>query len=255
MIQFFRTLPAVLLVFAGITMGQDQTDAYGDVQTGQPEAVGAGTATGQLLVDPTTTGVIADQVDVVVVGPDGIRFTNRITVEQAQPYENLPSGVYAVMGTGANLGMVTGITEVMADTRTTVTMVLEPYVYRDDFRFDYGVYDPYPGYRVAYDPVVGYDPYAYGPRTAGFVDWGSLQVLLGVEDENDDVNDARLSVVGPDGLDLATRGEAFLDQVPAGVYSVAATMDGYAMQQALVWVRPGEIASVTLPLVTLPATE
>ncbi len=251
---FSRTLLALLLLVAGLASAQDQTDTYGNVQTGQPEAVGAGAADGQLLVDVDTTGVLADTADIIVVGPDGIRFTNSITDEQAQPYENMPPGVYAVMGTGEGLGMVAGITEVQADTRTTVTMVLEPYVYGDDFAFDDNTYDPYPGYGVGYDPIVGYDPYAYGTTDAGFTDWGSLQVLLGLDDEADDVNDVKLTIVGPDNADVSTRGEAYVDSLPAGVYSVAATAEGYAMQQALVWVRPGEIASVTLPLVLMPTT-
>ncbi len=255
MTQFFRTLPAALLLIAGIAIAQDQTDAYGDVQTAGSEAVGTGSADGQLLVDVDTTGILAETADIIVVGPDGIRFRNSITDEQVQPYENMPAGVYAVMGTGENLGMVAGITEVMADTRTTVTMVLEPYVYDDDVAFDYGAYDPYPGYGVGYDPIVGYDPYAYGTADAGFADWGSLQVLIGVENELDDVSDVKVTVVGPNGADVSTRGEAYIDEAPAGVYAVAATLEGYQMQQALVWVRPGEIASVTLPLVTLPTTE
>lgn len=262
--RIFLTLAAGLLALAGPAAAQGYEypayddygfGVYGDATLGDPyeidgydeEAVGY--PYGSVLL--TTEGSTGQAIDVVVTGPDGYTRTFESEAGVQTELVELPVGTHSIAVTDDGLEMGHVLVDVRAGTAQDVTLslanyeqaageigegyALEPGYYgvEEEFGDDY---EPYGSYRVE-----GYE--AYDDAEAG-----AIVVTVEGLDENGEVvaydalgAEVNGHVVGPDDQRSEFGGESTtLEDLPAGLYSIAATAEEHRVAQTFVQVQPGQ---------------
>ncbi len=205
---------------------------FGNLERGVYDPNEEGIIGAGLLV--TVTSPSGQGVDVVVVGPNG--FRRSVEVEDREVIEVLHPGVYAIAATDDSLQMVGGVVEVHLEEVLLIAIDVTPAA--DGPEFDEDAYRPYGNFQLG--------AYELG-NTADEV--GSLAVTVDLQGRAGDDEPIHVAVVGPNDEYHSLSGSAVLDDLGAGVYSVAATAEGYRVTQGFVEVRAGEVVSVSLVLV------
>lgn len=218
------------------TFNAEDYGAFGDVQVGTYEPFEEGVEGGALSLAYTSPN--EQNVDFNVTGPNGYRedfevgYIGLETGGDARVVSGLEPGVYSVAATDDNLQLIETKVEVREGELVSLdfnTQLIE------DFEYNLADYEPYGVYEVgAYEPI-GVDTY------------GNLIVIVEMADGNDAVA-PNINVTGPDDFRRELEGDATLQALVEGPYSVAATAPGYRMTEGKVDIRNAEAAQVTLTL-------
>lgn len=226
----------------GVSRSRDTTfdaeayPAFGDVEIGAYEPLEEGLTGGALSLAYTSPN--EQNVDFNVTGPDGYRedfevgYIGLETGGDARVVSGLAPGVYSVAATDDNLQLIETKVEVREGELVSLNFNMQLI---ENLEYNLADYEPYGAYEVgAYEPI-GVDTY------------GNLIVIVEMADGNDAVA-PNINVTGPDDFRREVEGDATLQALVEGPYSVAATAPGYRMTEGKVDVRNAQAAQVTLTL-------
>ena len=183
-------------------------------------------------IAPTDQGI-----DMVLMGPDGYR--QLAEVQDQALFKGLLTGTYSLAATDDGLQLVVGRVEVVAGCMAPVTLTLVPLADLAYAAEDVAAYEPYGTAELGAPEGIDSDGGALGVRV---VLPGS-----GAGDEAEEIT-AQIDVVGPDDYRSNAEGEAILADLVPGAYAVTATATGYDVAQAVIPVRRGEAAELTITL-------
>lgn len=211
------------------------TKPYGEIETVyEPYEVAD---QGAIVLSATTPGAQHPKFD--VVGPDDfwLHFDLDDDPGEERVLGNLLPGIYSVAATDEALEVAHAVVEVRADEAARVHVELQPWAYTVgdyDPSAYYGTRTPdiYPGY-----PHGGYTVAPY--ETYGLADYGAIRVQAGPSNVD-------YVVTGPNGYSEEFQGNFTAENLPPGVYVIAATEEGLDLAVTSIEVRPGETLPVTL---------
>ena len=234
--------------------------AYGDVGYGDYQELegydeaGVGYPYGGLVL--TTMGTQEQSIDIVITGPNGYSETFESEAGVGRELVELPVGTYSIAATDDGLEMGHALVEVRAGFGQALTFTLPPFEQQamggvgEGYGLEAGYYGVEEEFGDAYEPygyyeVEGYE--AYENEEAGAV----VVAVEGVNEAGEAIGYEELGVevtghiVGPDDERTEFGGaETNFEDLPSGIYTIAATAEGYRVAQTYLQVQPGQTALV-----------
>ena len=262
--RILLTLAAGLLAMAGPAAAQGYEypaydeygfGAYGDATLGDPyeidgydeEAVGYPYGNIRLATEGTTEQAI----DVVITGPDGYTRTFESEAGAQTELVELPVGTHSIAATDDGLEMGHVLVDVRPGAAQDVTLSLANYEQAvgevgEGYALEAGYYGVEEELGEGYEPYGSYQVEGY--ETYDNQEAGAIVVAVEGLDENGEVVaydelgiDVNGHVVGPNDERTEFGGESTtIEDLSAGVYSVAATAAEHRVAQTLVQVQPGQ---------------
>lgn len=184
-----------------------------------------------------------------VVGPDDYWEHFDFSDDPGEEFvlDGLQPGVYSVAATDEGLQLAHAVVRIRAGESAAVTFTMEPW---DPEAFEEGAYDPtaaygtYEGYEDAY-PGYPYGAYAVGPYAAYDADDTGAIAIENVTEGVDVV------VTGPNGYSSSVESGAVIENLPPGLYAIAASGEGTDTSVTTVEVRAGQELPVSATTVSI----